>query len=70
MPVNSGAAKDVLGGPLLSAGFICSEARTRGYDLTPDTILMTGACGQVVPAEEGKYEADFGVLGTVHLDIK
>jgi 2-keto-4-pentenoate hydratase len=70
MPVNSAAAKDVLGGPSLSAELICSEARTRGYDLTPDMILMTGACGQVVPAEEGKYEADFGVLGTVHLDIK
>ena len=59
MPVNSGAAKDALGGPSLSAGLICSEARARGYDLTPDLILMTGACGEVVPAEKGKYEAGF-----------
>ena len=64
-PVNSGEVQDALGGPSLSAGLICSEARARGYDLTPDPILMTGACGHVVPAEKGKYEADFGTLGSV-----
>ena len=68
--VNSGAANDALGGPSLSAELICSEARARGYDLTPDLILMTGACGQVVPAEKGKYEAGFGALGSVHLEIE
>ena len=70
MPVNSGEVKDALGGPSSSAGLICSEARVRGYDLTPDLILMTGACGQVVPAEKGKYEADFGALGSVHLEVE
>jgi len=69
-PVNSGAAKDALGGPSLSAQAICSEARFRGYDLTPDLILMTGACGQVVSAKRGRYEASFGVLGSVHLHIR
>ena len=69
MPVNSGAANDALGGPSLSAELISSEARARGYDMTPDLILMTGACGQVVPAEKGQYEAGFGVLGSVCLDI-
>ena len=69
MPVNSGAANDALGGPSLSAGLICSEARARGYNLRPDLILMTGACGQVVPAEKGKYKAVFGPLGSVCLDI-
>ena len=67
--VNSGAANDALGGPSLSAELISSEARARGYDMTPDLILMTGACGQVVPAEKGQYEAGFGVLGPVCLDI-
>jgi 2-keto-4-pentenoate hydratase len=38
--------------------------------LAPDLILMTGACGQVVPAEKGKYEADFGALGSVHLQVE
>ena len=51
--INSGEVKDALGGPFLSAGLIFSEARVRGYDLPPDPILMTGACGQVVPAEKG-----------------
>ena len=69
MLVNSGAAKDALGGPSLSAGLICSEARERGYDLPPDSILMTGACGDVVLAEKGKYEAYFGSLGSVYLGI-
>jgi len=68
--VNSGAVNDALGGPSLSAELICSEARARGYDMTPNLILMTGACGQVVPAEKGKYEACFGALGSVHLEIE
>ena len=67
--VNSGEVQDALGGPSSSAGLIWSEARARGYNLTPDLILMTGACGQVVPAEKGKYEVDFGALGSVHLEI-
>ena len=68
--INSGDVTDALGGPFLSAGLIFSEARARGYDLQPDPILMTGACGQVVPAEKGKYEADFGALGSVCLGIR
>ena len=68
--VNSGQAQDALGGPSFSAGPICSEASARGYTLTPDLILMTGACGRVVLAAEGRYEAHFGTLGSVHLDIK
>ena len=68
--VNSAEVQDALGGPSLSAGLISSEARVRGYDLTPDLILMTGACGPVVPAEKGKYEADFGALGSVHLEVE
>jgi 2-keto-4-pentenoate hydratase len=68
--VNSAGVQDALGGPSSSAGLICSEARVRGYDLAPDLILMTGACGQVVPAEKGKYEAAFGSLGSVHLKVE
>jgi 2-keto-4-pentenoate hydratase len=67
--VNSAEAQDALGGPSLSAGLMCSEASARGYDLTPDLIWMTGACGQIVPGERGKYEACFGALGSVHLEI-
>lgn len=68
-PVNSGEVQEALGGPSLSAELICLEARARGYKLTPDLIFMTGACGQVVPAEKGEYEADFGSLGSVFLEI-
>ena len=68
-PVNSGEVQDALGGPSLSAELICLEARARGHNVTPDLIFMTGACGQVVPAEKGKYEADFGAFGSVFLEI-
>ena len=67
--VNSAEAQDALGGPSLSAGLMCFEASARGYDLTPDLIWMTGACGQIVPGERGKYEACFGALGSVHLEV-
>ena len=68
--ISSGKMQDALGGPSVSAGLICSEARVRRYDFAPATILMTGACGQVVSAEKGRYEADFGALGSVQLTIK
>ena len=68
--VNSGEAQEALGGPSSAAGLIWSEARARSYNLTPDLILMTGACGQVVRAEKGQYEASFGALGSVHLEVK
>ena len=68
--VNCGQVQDALGGPSFSARPICSEASARGYGLTPDLILMTCACGEFVPAAEGRYEAHFGTLGSVHLDIK
>ena len=67
--VNSADATEALGGPSSSAGLMCSEARARGYELTPDLIWMTGACGQIVPGERGKYEACFDALGSVHLEI-
>ena len=58
--VNAGQVQEALGGPSFSAGLICSEASAQGYNLTPDWILMTGACGQVIPAAKGRYEAHFG----------
>ncbi len=67
--VNLGDVQEALGGPSLSAGLISSEARARRFNLLPDPILMTGACGQVVPAEKGQYQADFGALGSVNLSI-
>ena len=69
-PVNSGEVQDALGGPSLSAKLICLEACARGYNLTPNMILMTGACGQVLPAKKGKYVAGFDALGSVHLEIE
>ena len=65
-----GQVQDALGGSSFSARSICSEASARGYDLTPDLILITGACGEVVRKAEGRYEAHFGTLGSGHLDIK
>ena len=67
--VDSGEAQEALGGPSSAARLIWSEARARSYNLTPDLILMTGACGQVVRAEKGQYEASFGALGSVHLEV-
>ncbi len=60
---------DAIGGPEKSVPWIWNEASSRGFETRGDTLLLTGACGAVVPGERGHYKADFGALGTIEFEI-
>ena len=60
---------DAIGGPEKSTPWIWEESRKRGFSGTGDTLLLTGACGDVIPADIGAYEADFGPLGRLTFSI-
>ena len=67
--INQAALADSLGGPEKSVPWICQEAQARHYSIGSETLLMTGACGKVIPAEVGHYTADFGSLGKLEFEI-
>ena len=67
--ITQAAMTESLGGPESAVSWICTEAAERGFTLAPETLLLTGACGKVVPAEVGTYSADFGSLGSIHFEV-
>ena len=68
-PVNEAQVDESLGGPSKAAAWITTEALQRGFVIPDDCLLMTGACGQVLPAEPGHYRADYGPLGELRFSI-
>ncbi len=67
--VNRADMTDALGGPKEAVPWIWAEAQKRGFQFSGETLLLTGSCGQVVPAGRGDYVADYGELGAVELSI-
>ena len=67
--VNQARISDSLDGPESAVQWIVREASTRGFSLGEETLLLTGACGKVVPANVGEYSADFGPLGSISFEI-
>lgn len=67
--VNEADMKDAIGGPENAAKWMWQEADDLGFELGGETMFMTGACGNVVPAEPGQYAADFGDLGKVEFEV-
>ena len=67
--INEASMNDALGGPTSAINWLAEEARQRGYTLEDDTLVMMGACGAVVPASKGSYEADYGAMGRVAFTI-
>ena len=62
-------SSEALGGPTAAAAWMWAEAAKRGFKTGGETVLLTGACGQVVPGEAGSYHADYGQLGSISFSI-
>ena len=41
-----------------------------GWTMEPGQILLSGALGKVVEAQPGTYEANFGPLGKLSVEIR
>ncbi len=67
--INRAPTTDSLGGPEHSVPWIWQEAVARDYPVGSETLLMTGACGKVLPADAGTYTADFGPFGELGFEI-
>ena len=67
--LNQAAMTDALDGPEPGARWMWREARKRGLPCEEGTLFLGGACGAVVPAEVGRYHADFGSLGEIRFEI-
>lgn len=67
--LNEADMTDALGGPQSAAGWMLKEAQARDFSCGGDTLLLAGACGTVVPAKPGQYDADFGALGKIEFEI-
>lgn len=68
--VNQADMSDAIGGPVHAAPWMYTEAIKRGFPLSGNTLLLTGACGTVVPAEKGQYLAEYGPLGKVEFEVQ
>jgi 2-keto-4-pentenoate hydratase len=68
--VNQTVIGDALDGPLPGAKWLVTEARRRGFTLDKTFTYMMGACGTTLPLEVGQYEADYGALGSLSLQVR
>ena len=68
--VNEASMNEALGGPAAALPWVWSEMKSRGYPVRDETLILMGACGGVVPAETGSYEADYGQMGKLRFSIE
>lgn len=68
--VNQTVISDALDGPLPGAKWLAIEAAQRGFALSDTFTYMMGACGKTLPLETGSYQADYGPLGSLALQIQ
>ena len=60
----------VLGNPLNAVVWLVNEVSTYGISIEPGMFVLSGALSKAVPFEAGdQFEADFGVLGKVSVNI-
>ena len=67
--VNTSNSTEALEGPEAAVAWMWEEAIRRGFKPTDDTLILTGACGTVMQADAGRYEATFGALGNLHFHV-
>ncbi len=67
--INEAPITESLGGPAKAVTWIIQEAGRYNIEIPDNTLLMTGACGQVIPAAPGTYRADYGDLGEINFTI-
>ena len=63
--VSEGTGSDAMGDQWEALLWLVNQRISEGYEVKRNQLLITGALGQVVTAEAGRYVADFGKLGRV-----
>lgn len=63
--VSQGKGTDALGDQWEALLWLVRNRLREGHEVKRGDLLITGALGTVIPAERGRYVADFGKLGRV-----
>jgi len=67
---NKGKASDALGDQWKALLWLVNGVVAQGYSIEPGQILLTGALGNMIPGKPGKYEINYGPLGTLSFTVK
>lgn len=68
--VNKGKASDALGDQWKALLWLVNAAVAQGWTLEPGHVFITGAMGAMLPGKPGKYEGNWGKLGTLAWTVK
>ncbi|MFQ5787314.1 MAG: 2-keto-4-pentenoate hydratase [Thermodesulfobacteriota bacterium] len=68
--VNRGIATDAMGNQLKALLWLVNTIVNQGWEIEPDQILITGVLGKMIPGKQGKYFANFGILGKISFNVK
>ena len=49
--------------------WLINQTVAKGYTITPDHILLSGAIGAAHPGKPGHYVAEFGAAGRVEFQL-
>lgn len=65
-----GRGTDAMGDQWEALLWLVRQRLREGYEVKRNDLLITGAMGEVRPAEAGRYVADFGKLGRVTFSLR
>ena len=68
--VSSGVGTDAMGDQWEALLWLVRQRLREGYEVKRNDLLITGSLGKVMPAEAGRYVADFGKLGRVTFSMR
>ena len=67
--LHAGLATDAMGSVLTAGAWLVNHCLSRGYDLLPGHLLMTGSLGQIQLMQAGEYRADYGEFGCIEFSV-
>jgi 2-keto-4-pentenoate hydratase len=68
--VATGKGTDAMGDQWKALMWLVQQRLQQGFEVKRNDLLITGALGQVIEAEAGRYVADFGALGRVTFTMR
>ncbi|MCP4398222.1 MAG: 4-oxalocrotonate decarboxylase, partial [bacterium] len=68
--INSGKGTDAFGDQWQAALWLVNIMLEQGWTMEPGHIFITGALGQMLPGNPGKYIADYGNFGKICFEMK
>lgn len=69
-PIFSAQSNSLIGGQWQMLLNLINERVEQGWVIYPDQWLLTGALGQILPLEKGRYYVSFGELGELSLLVE